>query len=66
MCYAMTAALQGYYMKRLNIVWRLLFAVCAVFMFLQFKVADYIGLAMFVVLFCVLYLEKKKQRTSIV
>lgn len=64
MCYAMTAALQGFYMKKLNVVWRLLFAVCAIFMFLQFKIADYIGLAMFAVLFGVLFCEKKKHTTA--
>ena len=64
MCYAMTAALQGFYMKKLNVVWRLLFAVCAIFMFLQFRIADYIGLAMFAVLFGVLFCEKKKQTTA--
>jgi len=59
MCYALTAAIQGYMVKRLNAVWRLAFAVCAVFMFLQFKICDVVGLAIFAVLMALLWIGKK-------
>ncbi|MBU5627120.1 TRAP transporter fused permease subunit [Oscillibacter sp. MSJ-2] len=63
MCYALTAAIQGYMVKRLGVLLRLAFFVCAVFMFLQFKICDVIGLAIFAVLMALLLLQKKKGNT---
>lgn len=60
MCYALTAAIQGFMVKRLNVVWRLVFFACAIFMFLQFKICDVIGLVMFAVLLATLLMKKKK------
>ena len=64
MCYALTAAIQGYMVKKLNPVWRLVFAACAVFMFLQFKICDVIGLALFAALMGALLLGKRKDRQA--
>lgn len=64
MCYALTAAIQGYMVKRLNPLWRLSFAVCAVFMFLQFKICDVIGLVLFAVLMTLLLLGKQKEKQA--
>lgn len=64
MCYALTAAIQGFFVKNLNPAWRLAFLACAVFMFLQFKICDVIGLVMFAVLLAVLLFQRKQLRSA--
>lgn len=65
MCYALTAFAQGFMVKKLNPVLRIAFAICAVFMFLQFKICDVIGLVLFAALISLLILQKKREARSI-
>lgn len=63
MCYGMTAALQGFFIKKLNVIERVIFAVSAVFMFLQFVICDVIGLAIFAAMLALLLIGRKKNST---
>nr|MBQ6241905.1 TRAP transporter fused permease subunit [Lachnospiraceae bacterium] len=62
MCYAMTATVQGYMFRKLNLPIRAAFLVCAVFMFLQNKIYDVIGIAIFAVLIGFIIFERKKNK----
>ena len=62
--YALTAAIQGHMVKRLGVIWRVAFAICAVFMFIQLKICDVIGLGMFVVLMVILWTGKKRGKLA--
>ncbi len=64
MCYALTAAIQGHLVKRLGAIWRVAFGICAVFMFIQLKICDVIGLVMFAVLLAMLWTGKKRGKLA--
>ncbi len=62
MCFAMTATVQGYMLRSLNVPERLVFLACSVFMFLQNKIFDVIGIAIFAAMIVFLKMYKKNNR----